>query len=205
MLNVGGRITNKNGINSFALVSLAFRIGHDKRPIQVLQLQCEYIELVKSAVIASLLGLPLALCSSAPCQLHDIKPDSAELVDAQTIAYCEILNHPEEFKNKLIRVRALYETEFERAVITAPSCPTPIPMTWVEFEKNWEHRTRWQIRRAISSQQWRVQKDVVFVGMLGTDGHYGHMDMYPFLFDVYKVESVRFSGSFRPLPEPKSK
>ena len=150
-------------------------------------------------MIASLLGFSLFL--SAP---REVKPDSADLTDAQTVSYCEILNHPDAFKNKFVRVRALYETDFELAAITAPSCPTPIPMTWVEFEKDWEHRTRWQVRRAINHQQWRVQMDVVFVAKFRTDGHYGHMDMYPFLLDVYKVESIRQSGNFRPLPEHRS-
>lgn len=130
--------------------------------------------------------------------------NSIDLNKAQTVPYCEVLNHPEAFKDRLIRVRALYETDFELAAITAPSCAMPIPATWVEFEQNWEHRTRWRVRRAIGGQQWRVQMDVVFIGMFRTGGQYGHMDMYPFLFEVYKVEAIRPSGSFRPLPEGKS-
>jgi hypothetical protein len=170
----------------------------------VLEVRGEYSELVKRPVITSLLGLSLLLCPSGRCQFREVKPDSADLTNAQTVAYCEILNHPEAFKNKLIRVRALYETDFELAAITAPSCSTATPMTWVEFEKGWEHRTRWRVRRAIGGQQWRVQMDVVIVGIFRTDGDYGHMDMYPFLFDVYKVESIRLPGSFRPLPEQKN-
>ena len=159
---------------------------------------------VKRPVLTWFLGLSLLPCSSGRCQFREVKPESADLTNAQTVAYCEILNHPEAFKNKFVRVRALYETDFELAAITAPACFTSIPMTWVGFEKDWEHRTRWQVRRAIGGQQWRVQMDVVFVGIFRTDGHYGHMDMYPFLFDVYKVESIRPAGSFRPLPEQKN-
>jgi hypothetical protein len=170
----------------------------------VLKVRGEYNELVKRFVITSLLGPSLLLCSSARCQFREVKPDSADLTNAQTVAYCEILNHPEAFKDKLIRVRALYETDFEVAAITAPSCSTSIPMTSVEFEKDWEHRTRWRVRRAIGGQQWRVQMDVVFVGIFRTDGHYGQMDMNPFSLEIYKVESIRPSGSFRPLPEQKS-
>jgi hypothetical protein len=133
--------------------------------------------------------------------LRGEKPDSADLTNAQTVAYCQILNHPEAFKNKMVRVRALYETDFELAAISAPPCSTPIPMTWVEFDKDWERQTRGRVRRAIGRQRWRVQMDVVFVGTFRTGGHYGHMDMYPSLFEVYKVESIRPSGSFKPLPE----
>jgi hypothetical protein len=159
---------------------------------------------VKRSVITSLIGLLLLLCSSALCQLREVKSDSADLTDAKTVAYCDILNNSEAFKNKLVRVRALYETGFELSAITAPSCSTLIPMTWVEYEKEWEHRTRWRIRHVINGQQWGVQLDVVFIGIFRTGGHYGHEDMYPFLFDVYKVESIRPSGSFRSMPEQKS-
>lgn len=145
---------------------------------------------------------------AAECASHaqaDLPTKSlgVDLGSAQTVAYCEVLNHPEAFKDKTIRVRALYETDFERAALTAPSCYTPIPMTWVEFEESWESRTGWRHRRALSAQKWRVPMDVVFIGVFKADGHYGHMDMYPFLFEVYKVEAVRASGNFRPLPEKK--
>ena len=130
--------------------------------------------------------------------------NTADLSKAQTVAFCEVLDQSEAFNNKLIRVRALYETDFERSALTAPSCATPIPMTWVDFDKNWEHRTRWRVRRAISGQPWRLQTDVVFIGIFRSDGHFGHMDAYPFLFEVYKVEAIRPTGSFRPLPEGKS-
>jgi hypothetical protein len=114
-----------------------------------------------------------------------------------------MLKNPEDSKNKTIRVRALSEADFERAALTAPDCHTGVPMTWVEFEKSWESRTRWRLRHALAGQKWGVQRDVVFIGVFRTAGHYGHMDMYPFLFEVYKVEAVRPSGNFRPLPERK--
>lgn len=49
--------------------------------------------------------------------------------------------------------------------------------------------------------KWRVNTDVVFIGRFKANGHYGHMDMYPMLIEVFKVEAVRASGSFQPLPE----
>jgi len=37
-------------------------------------------------------------------------------------------------------------------------------------------------------------------GVPGTGGRYGHMDMYPYKLEIYKVEAVRRLGSFRSLP-----
>ncbi len=122
---------------------------------------------------------------------------------ARTVTLCEVLDSPEKFNNKMIRVRALYETDFEKAVITSPFCSSPLPMTWVKFEKQWESRTTRGVRHALSSLKWGIQADVVFIGLLKTGGHFGHLDMYPFLIEVCKEETVRASGSFRPLPEQK--
>ncbi len=119
------------------------------------------------------------------------------------MAYCEVLNNPQAYKDKMIRVRALYETDFELSGLTAPACPTALPMTWVNFEKSWESRTSWRVRRAIDGVKWRIQADVVLVGRFRTGGSFGHMDMYPFLLEVYRVEACKASGSFRPYPQAK--
>ncbi|HMD71852.1 MAG TPA: hypothetical protein VKF41_10940 [Bryobacteraceae bacterium] len=127
-------------------------------------------------------------------------PPEGDIAEVQTVAYCDLLNNPPSFNDKMIRVRALYQTDFEQSAITAPACATPLPLTWVDFEKSWESRTGWRLRHAIDNAKWRVQIDVVFLGRFKAGGSYGHMGMYPFSIEVYKVEAVRPSGSFRPLP-----
>lgn len=106
----------------------------------------------------------------------------------QTVAYCDLLEHATKFRNQIIRVEAIYETDFERSVITSPSCPTPVPMTWVTFNGQWESRTTPSVRKTVAKAKWRVPLDVVFVGKFETDGRCGHMDMYPLSLEVYKVE-----------------
>lgn len=124
-----------------------------------------------------------------------------EVSAVQTVAYCDLLDHNQAFKDKMIRVRALYQTDFEQSALTSPSCALPMLLTWVDFEKSWESRTSWRLRRAIDHCQWRVQIDVVLVGRFKTGNSFGHMGMYPFLLEVYKVEAVKPLGSFRPLPD----
>jgi hypothetical protein len=51
--------------------------------------------------------------------------------------------------------------------------------------------------------KWNVQTDVVLVGKFKSGGSFGHNGMYPFLLQVYKVEELKPSGSFRPLPNGK--
>ena len=132
---------------------------------------------------------------------EDANASNQAITEAQTTSYCEVLKDPERFRNRMIRVRALYQTDFEESIITAPSCYTPLPMTWVSFDEQWESRSKRSIRHAISNVKWRIQTDVVFVGLFKADGHYGHMDRYPYSIEVYKVEAIRPSGSFRAMPE----
>jgi hypothetical protein len=111
------------------------------------------------------------------------------IASAQTVAYCDLLDHSEKFKDQMIRVRAVYETDFEKSVITSPSCPTPLPTTWVTFNGHWESRTTRSARKTVSRLKWRVPLDIVFIGKFKTDGPYGHMGLYPLSIEVYKVEA----------------
>jgi hypothetical protein len=128
-----------------------------------------------------------------------------DLADAQTISYCHLIENPRAFDGKLVRVRALYETDFEKIALTAPACTTPLPMTWVDIESAWESRTSWRLRRAMTAagSKWNVQTDVVLVGRFKSGAWFGHNGMYPFLLQVYKVEALKPSGNFRPLPDTK--
>jgi hypothetical protein len=102
----------------------------------------------------------------------------------------------------MVRVRAMYETDFEKDVITSPSCPTPLPMIWITFDDHWESRTTRGLRKTVSQAKWRVPLDVVFIGKFKTDGRYGHMDMYPLSIEVYKVEAATAPKTPEHLPSP---
>jgi hypothetical protein len=145
---------------------------------------------------ASTLLIAVALLSSVASIAKD------DLTDAQTTSYCQLIDNPRLFNGKLVRVRALYETDFEKMALTAPACATPLPLTWLDFESAWEPRTSWRRRRAMyaARSKWNVQTDVVLVGKFRSGGSFGHNGMYPFLLQVYKVEALKPSGSFRPLP-----
>ena len=137
----------------------------------------------------------MLFCLCAEC----IQSQSAEagaatnqvVASAQTATYCDLLEHSERFKNQIVRVQAIYETDFEKSVITSSACPLPFPMMiWVNFSDGWESRTNRKVRKAVLNAKWRVPLNVVFIGKIKTDGRYGHMDMYPLLIEVYKVDAA---------------
>src|SRR5690348_6523992 len=78
------------------------------------------------------------------------------LASAKTISYCDLLQHSENFKNQVIRVEAIYETDFEKSVVTSASCPTPLPMIWVDFDDHWQSRTVRSVRKVVSNVKWGV-------------------------------------------------
>lgn len=124
--------------------------------------------------------LTLALLGVGNIQSQSTGTDAATnqtVASAQTVAYCD-LEHSEKFTNQMIRVRAMYETDFEKSVITSLSCPTPLPMTWVTFDDHWKRRTTRGLRKTVSQAKWDSPLDVVFIGKLKTGGLYGQMDMY---------------------------
>ena len=96
----------------------------------------------------------------------------------------------------------MYETDFEKSVLTSASCPTPLPMIWVDFDDHWKSRTTRSVRKAVSNVKWGVPLDVVFIGKFKTDGPYGHMDMYSLSIEVYKVEAATTSKNPGTSPEP---
>jgi hypothetical protein len=51
--------------------------------------------------------------------------------------------------------------------------------------------------------KWNVKTDVVLVGKFKSGTSFGHDDMHAFLLQVYKVEALKPSGNFRPVPDAK--
>lgn len=143
-----------------------------------------------------------SLC--AQCQSQDAGGVATNhaVASAQTVAYCELFEHSEKFKNQMVRVQAIYETDFEKSVITSPACPLSFPlMIWVEFDDRWESRTTRNVQKTVSNTKWRVPLNVVFIGKFKTDGGYGHMDMYPLSLEVYKVEAATTSKNAASSPK----
>ena len=152
-----------------------------------------------------LVALMLAFFAAGNIQSQNTGTDATQnqtVAGAQTVDYCDLLQHSEKFKNQMIRVRALYETDFEKAFITSSACPMPILRTWVDFDGHWESRTTRRVRKTVSRAKWGVPLDVVFVGVFKTGGRYGHMDMYMFSIEVYKVEAATASKNASTSPKP---
>src|SRR5262245_59286740 len=122
-----------------------------------------------------LIGL-LLVFGCVPSSRDEKRADlEAEIAEAETVEYCRLLDNHLTYKSKMLRVRALYETDFEKSALTARACSTSILRTWVDLQEGWESRTSSRVRRAFNSlaKKWGRQADVVFMlGPLAVSNHF---------------------------------
>jgi hypothetical protein len=118
-----------------------------------------------------------------------------------TIDFCQI---GPAYNGKVVRVRAIYISGFEKSSLSSPACYVP-NLTWVDFEiSNTTCDSKKQLKK-LKKARYGQGVDVVFVGRFENDkpGGYGHMDMYATRFVVTCVEAVKSLGSCRSMPEGK--
>ena len=124
--------------------------------------------------------------------------------DIPTVEFCDLSGRL--YNNKIVRVRALYRSDFEESSLFSPDCYVP-NFVWVTFDPSHRSCTNKKVQKKLNKVKWGRDVDVVFVGRLETGGDgaggYGHMDMYAMQFVVTCVEDVKPLGSFRPLPDEK--
>ena len=132
-----------------------------------------------------------------------------------TVAYCDLLRHPDSYDRKLIRVKAIYSSHFEMSALRDPNCSEEFLWTWVDFDDQNATCTKEEVLRSFeaavdSKSPARIEEDldkaeVVLIGLFEVAHHseirntiltngYGHMGMYKFRLTVNCIEEVK------PLP-----
>jgi hypothetical protein len=132
-----------------------------------------------------------------------------------TVAYCDLLRHPDSYDRKLIRVKAIYSSHFEMRALRDPSCSQDFLWTWVDFDDQNATCTKEEVLRSFeaavdSKSPARIEEDldkaeVVLIGLFEVAHHseirntiltngYGHVGMYKFRLTVTCIEEVK------PLP-----
>ncbi len=115
---------------------------------------------------------------------------------AVEIPYCELMAKAPAFDGKTVRVKAMYETGFEKSVLSAPACAQS--PTWLGLSKGWEKQTDAVVRDRIKDLKWSVPLEVVAVGVFRTDGKFGHMGMYSRYLLVDRFETAGEPAPARP-------
>jgi hypothetical protein len=116
---------------------------------------------------------------------------SAKEIEPVNVNLCELLQSPEKYEQKLIRIKALYCYCFEDSKLYSSKCITE-KSVWVQgsFEKcrnaGLVEDFQSQSKDEPAAKRWGGRTiGVVAVGrLIGTKGGYGHMNQYAYLFNI---------------------
>ena len=151
----------------------------------------------------------LVLCGTARAQpTPKMDPKEIEQLfksEIQTVSYCDLVQNPTQYNQKLIRVHGVYaETGGEYSNLYDPTClsnPTPTErylaetQTWVEFNEAYESQTKPGIVKIFDQLRYYYQRaDVIIVAKFyGPEKNrgYGHQGVAKLMLDVIRIEQVQ--------------
>lgn len=111
--------------------------------------------------------------------------------------FCELVERPEKYDGKIVRVKAIYRSSFELSEVYCPECYDSRKRVWAEF-------TEMSDRCLKSKETKRLKKGstllVVFVGEFqAAESNYGHSNAYRFQLDVKCIGSSKILSKSKPL------
>jgi len=108
-----------------------------------------------------------------------------------SVALCEVLAHPQSYRDKQIQVRVIYRVGFEWQEIYSLRCPDA--STWLEFSDGFEEASsRKALKQMNSGNHFSITVGVVLEGRLtGSGGGFGHMNGYENRFTADRVRSAK--------------
>ena len=112
-----------------------------------------------------------------------------EIVD---VNFCDLLENPSEYKDKTVRVTAIYSYGFEFTKLYCPTCKRQKEI-WVECSNDTENCIPKKFKNSFREKKYGVGKTVkvTLVGKFNTYGSYGHMGSYPNQFLIQTVENAK--------------
>jgi hypothetical protein len=125
---------------------------------------------------------------------------SKQKSEIPTVAYCELLRHPNLYVGKVLRFRALYTSVYEMSTFSCSDCKGDEYMAWVEFDdgsvksstKPETHKKfRDMMTRHIDDIWVIFNTELLVTGILdNSKAGYGHLGMYRFLVTVKSIEEI---------------
>jgi hypothetical protein len=165
-------------------------------------------------IIAAIFLLTLAFPSA-------IGQTRTDFSSATTVDFCDLVHHPQDYDQKIIRVRTFYIVGFEGSIFNKQDCHDKD--VWVEFDRSVEGNTNTKVvkrfRRLANAApvrhagrtDWRtLMVEVVVVGRfdgirrkrnvanITLNEGYGHLGGFDMQFTVLAIEDVKA------LPSPKT-
>jgi hypothetical protein len=128
-----------------------------------------------------------------------IKPSSKTIA---TVAFCEIINHPELYDKRVVRTEAISAIGVESAVLYDPQCSTDTTRTWVTSDAAWEKADK-KLQKAyldllFDENNGRIPRGhsgrarAILIGRFEASNKngYGHLNQYRYQFAIMGIEKV---------------
>lgn len=153
-----------------------------------------------SSVIISV----LLLCATALAVGEDAQRRRKPKIKSKvtTVAFCELISHPELYSKKIVRTEAISAIGIESQVLYDPQCSTKETRTWVTQDAAWEKADK-KLQKAyfdllFDENNNRIPRGrsgrakVVLIGRLEASNKngYGHLNQYRFQFVIMGIEKV---------------
>jgi len=154
-----------------------------------------------SMMVGTLMLCAMALAAPVDAQRRR-KPGNKPSSKTPTVAFCELIRHPELYNNKVVRTEAISAVGIESQVLYDPQCSTEETRTWVIHDAAWKKQDK-KLQAAyfgllFDKNNNRIPRGrsgrakVVLTGRLeasNKDG-YGHLNQYRFQFAIMGIEKV---------------
>ena len=127
---------------------------------------------------------------------------SSTAMEIPTITFCEMIQRPEAYDNKTVRVKAIYRFGFEWSELYSIDCWSRENRTWVDFDESFESNSDSKLTKKVEGNGDKGRTvAVVFVGKFhGSGGGYGHLSIYKYKFQVNRVEKADIILNDSPVP-----
>lgn len=89
------------------------------------------MRLFLTSLLITLAGLGLAIMSACAVTKSQTNPDVA-----LEVSYCKLVDNPDRYHEKLVRVSGVYERGFEKSYLYDPECRSNQSQMWVSHHKS---------------------------------------------------------------------
>jgi hypothetical protein len=140
------------------------------------------------------IGMLFLLFNSSVARITGQKSETDNVLN---VNLCELLKHPENYHDKLVRVEGIYRNAFELSELYCPNCYDENKRVWIESTELSD-----ECSKAKEMKRFKEAKTllVVFVGTFqSSKTGYGHLNAYKFQIDVSCVEKYKILSKKTPL------
>ena len=139
---------------------------------------------------------------------QNIETSPLNLPNIPTVTYCELIKNSTNYDKKVVRVRGIYFTAFEKMYLydetcetdKSPTAPEKVPAeTWAEWDKSFVSKGDSEEAKLNRQLNGFGRKDVTVIGKFyatneqndaNAPNRFGHMNCCRFQFSILRLEKI---------------